>query len=182
MFEGYPKLAKLTDQTVVTLRLMTKNDQQILVDFFQRIPEDDRIFFRDDISKSCTVLSWIEELDCERVLPLLALVDGRVVGDATLHRQPIGWTHHLGRVRLTIDPQFRRKGLGGLLIGELIRIGKGLKLERLVVELMGGQRPALTALRRIGFEQAAVLPRHVKDRLGRPQDLVIMIHDLGEGL
>lgn len=180
MFEGYPKLAKLTDKTAVTLRLMAKKDQQALVEFFQRIPEEDRVFFRDDVSKPGTVLSWIEELDYERVLPLLALVEGRVVGDATLHRQPIGWTHHLGKVRLTIDPQLRRKGLGGLLIEELIRIGKGLKLERLVVELMGSQRPALTVFRRMGFEQAAVLHRHVKDRVGRPQDLVIMIHDLGD--
>ncbi len=32
MFKGYPKLAKLTDNTVVTLRLMAKNDQQALVE------------------------------------------------------------------------------------------------------------------------------------------------------
>lgn len=180
MFEGYPKLAKLADKTVVTLRLMVRKDQQALVEFFQRIPEEDRVCFREDVSKPGTVVAWIEELDYERVLPLLALMDGRVVGDATLHRQPIGWTHHLAGVRLTIDPQLRRKGLGSLLIKELIRIGKDLKLERLVVELMGSQRPALAAFRAMGFEQVAVLSRHVKDRIGRSQDLVIMIHDLSD--
>lgn len=180
MFGGYPKLAKLIDGMDVTLRLMGKSDQQILYEFFQRVPEDERVFFREDVSKPGTVLSWVEELDYERVLPLLALVEGRVVGDGTLHRQPVGWTHHLATLRLVIDPQCRQKGLGSLLIKELMQIGKSLKLERLVVELMGSQQPALAAFRHLGFDRAAVLHRHVKDRAGRPQDLVIMIHDLEE--
>jgi ribosomal protein S18 acetylase RimI-like enzyme len=86
----------------------------------------------------------------------------------------------LGKARLVIDPQYRQKGLGSLLVKELIEIGKGLKLERLVVELTGGQQAALVAFRHLGFERAAVLYRHVKDRAGRPQDLVILIRDLEE--
>lgn len=180
MFKRYPKRAKLDDRTQVTLRLMVKKDQQALYEFFQRVPKEDRLFLRDDVSKPQTIQSWVDELDYARVLPLVALVDGRVVGDATLHRRPLGWTRHLGKVRVVIDPRYRQKGLGSLLVKELIEIGKGLKLERLVVELMGSQHAALAAFRRLGFERAALLYRHVKDRAGRPQDLVIMIHDLEE--
>jgi hypothetical protein len=50
----------------------------------------------------------------------------------------------------------------------------------LVVELTGSQQAALAAFRHFGFERAAVLYRHVKDRAGRPQDLVILIRDLEE--
>ena len=178
MFKHYPKRAKLGDRTQATLRLMVKKDQQALYEFFQSVPKEDRLFLREDVSKPATIQSWLDELDYERVLPLLALVDGRVVGDATLHRRAIGWTRHLGKVRLVIDPKYRQKGLGTLLIKELKEIAKGLKLERLVVELMGSQQAALTAFRHLGFERAAVLYHHVKDRAGRPQDLVIMIHDL----
>ncbi len=180
MFKRYPKRARLSDRTQVTLRLMVKKDQQALYEFFQRVSREDRLFLRDDVSKPATVQSWVEELDYARVLPLLALVDGRVVGDATLHRRVHGWTRHLGKVRLVIDPVYRQKGLGSLLIKELKEIARGLKLERLVVELMGSQQAALAAFRQLGFERAAVLYRHVKDRAGRPQDLVILIHDLEE--
>jgi ribosomal protein S18 acetylase RimI-like enzyme len=159
---------------------MVKKDQQALYEFFQGVPKEDRLFLRDDVSKPATIQSWVNELDYERVLPLLALVEGKVVGDATLHRRPLGWTRHLCKVRLVIDPAYRQKGLGSLLVRELIEIAKGLKLERLVVELMGSQQAALAAFRHLGFERAAVLYRHVKDRVGRPQDLVIMIHDLEE--
>ncbi len=180
MFKRYPKRAKLSDRTQVTLRLMVKKDQQALHQFFQRVSKEDRLFLRDDVSKPATIQSWVDELDYERVLPLLALADGKVIGDATLHRRAIGWTRHLGKVRLVIDPEYRQKGLGSLLIKELIEIAKGLKLERVVVELMGSQQAALAAFRHFGFERAAVLYHHVKDRAGRPQDLVIMIHDLEE--
>ena len=180
MFKRYPKRARLGDRTQVTLRLMVKKDQEALYEFFQRVPKEDRLFLRSDVSKRATIQSWADELNYERILPLLALVDGRVVGDATLHRRPMGWTNHLGKVRLVIDPDYRQKGLGSLLIRELIEIGKGVKLERLVVELMGSQRAALAAFRHLGFERGAVLYRHVRDRAGRPQDLVILIHDLEE--
>ena len=180
MFKRYPKRAKLSDRTQVTLRLMVKKDQQALYEFFQRVSKEDRLFLRDDVSKPATIQSWVDELDYERVLPLLALADGKVIGDATLHRRAIGWTRHLGKVRLVIDPEYRQKGLGSLLIKELIEIARGVKLERVVVELMGSQQAALAAFRHFGFERAAVLHHHVKDRAGRPQDFVIMIHDLEE--
>lgn len=180
MFRRYPKRARLGDRTQVTLRPMVKKDQRALYEFFRRVPREDLLFLRDDVLRPGTIQSWVDELDYGRVLPFLALVDGRVVGDATLHRRALGWTRHLGKVRLVIDPQYRQKGLGSLLIKELIEIAKGLKLERLVVELMGSQQAALAAFRHLGFERAAVLYHHVKDRAGRPQDLVIMIHDLEE--
>jgi GNAT superfamily N-acetyltransferase len=159
---------------------MVKKDQHALYEFFQRIPKEDRLFLRDDVSRLATIQSWVDDLEYERVLPLLALVDGRVVGDATLHRRKLGWTRHLGKLRLVIDPDYRQKGVGSLLVKELIEIAKGLKLERLVVELTGSQQAALAAFRHLGFERAAVLYHHVKDRVGRPQDLVILIRDLEE--
>jgi GNAT superfamily N-acetyltransferase len=180
MIKRYPRRAKLRDGSQATLRLMVKKDQRALYDFFQRIPREDRLFLRDDVSKPATIQSWVDELDYERVLPLLALVDGRVVGDATLHRRKLGWTRHLGKLRLVIDPAYRQKGLGSLLVKEFIEIARGLKLERLVVELTGSQQAALAAFRQLGFERAAVLYHHVKDRAGRPQDLVILIRDLEE--
>ncbi|MEE9124920.1 MAG: GNAT family N-acetyltransferase [candidate division NC10 bacterium] len=178
MCKHYPKCEKLHDGTEVVLRLMVEEDQRALFEFFQRVPKEDRLFLRDDVSDPKTIQAWANELDYDRVLPLLALIDGKVVGDATLHRRQGGWTAHVGRVRLVVDPQYRQRGLGTLLIRELVEIGKGLELDRLVVELTGTQQAALSAFRHLGFARVAVLNQHIKDQAGRPQDLVIMINDL----
>jgi len=180
MLKQYPKREKLRNGTEVVLRLMIKEDQRALFEFFQRVPQEDRLFFRDDVSDPATIRAWVDGLNYDRVLPVLALSDGKVIGDGTLHRRERGWAQHVGTVRLVIDPDYREKGLGTLLIRELVEIAKGLKLERLVVELMGTQQAALSAFRHLGFERVAVLHQHVKDQRGRPQDLVIMIRDLME--
>lgn len=180
MLKQYPKRAKLQDGTEVVLRLMVKDDERALFEFFQKVPKEDRLFLRDDVSDPQTARAWAKGLNYDRILPLVALVDGKVVGDATLHRRHHGWAQHLGKMRLVVLPEYRQKGLGTLLVAELIEIAKGLELERVVVELMGTQRAALFALRHLGFERAAVLYQHVKDQAGRPQDLVIMVKDLVE--
>lgn len=180
MFKQYPKREKLRDGTEVVVRLLVKEDQRALFDFFQRVPQEDRLFFRDDVSNPATVRAWIDGLNYDRGLPLLALANEKVIGDATLHRREHGWARHIGKVRLVIDANHREKGLGTLLIRELVDIAEGLKLERLVVELMGTQQAALSAFRHFGFERMAVLYGHVKDQAGRPQDLVIMVLDLTE--
>ncbi len=180
MLKQYPKREKLFDGTEVIVRLMVKGDQRALLDFFQRVPPEDRLFFRDDVSDPATIRAWVDGLNYDRILPLLALVEEKVIGDATLHRRAHGWARHVARVRLVIDSSYREKGLGTLLMRELVEIAKGLRLERLVVELMGTQQAALSAFRHFGFEREAVLYRYVKDQASRPQDLVIMILDLTE--
>lgn len=180
MVKHYPKHEKLRDGTEVVVRLMVKEDQRALFEFFQKVPQEDRLFLRDDVSDPATIRAWVDGLNYDRVLPVLALADGEVIGDATLHRRERGWARHVGTVRLVIHPDYREKGLGTLLIRELVDIAKGLKLERLVVELMGTQQAALSAFRHLGFEREAIVYQHVKDQAGRPQDLVIMIHDLME--
>jgi len=47
------------------------------------------------------------------------------VASSTLHRQTFGWGRHVGEVRIVIDPAFQGRGLGGLLLDDIYRIGAG---------------------------------------------------------
>jgi len=122
--------------------------------------------------------AWARELDYEKVLPIVAEVSENIVGDATLHRRKFGWTSHVGKVRLLIDKDYRGKGLGTLMIGELIDFGKKAGLELLVAEIMGTQTAALAAFKRLGFEKEAVFYNHVKDQAGEERNLVVMMKNL----
>jgi GNAT superfamily N-acetyltransferase len=108
---------------------MVKEDADKLYAFFSRVPREDRLFLRDDVSIRDVIDSWTQELDYRKVLPLVAEVGGNIVGDATLHRRKFGWTSHVGKVRLVIDKDYRGKGLGTVLIEELIDIAKKAGLE-----------------------------------------------------
>lgn len=178
MLTVYPKKVRLQSGTSVTIRPMVKDDADKLHAFFSRVPREDRLFLRDDVSIRDVIDSWTQELDYEKVLPLVAEVGGNIVGDATLHRRKFGWTSHVGKVRLVIDKDYRGKGLGTVLIEELIDIAKKAGLEQLVAELMSNQTGALSAFKRLGFEKEAVFFNYVKDQMGEERNLVVMIKNL----
>jgi len=178
MLTVYPKKVRLQSGTSVTIRPMVKEDADKVYAFFSRVPREDRLFLRDDVSIRDVIDSWTQELDYEKVLPLVAEVGGNIVGDATLHRRKFGWTSHVGKVRLVIDKDYRGKGLGTVLIEELIDIAKKAGLEQLVAELMSNQTGALSAFKRLGFEKEAVFFNYVKDQMGEERNLVVMIKNL----
>lgn len=178
MLTGLPKQMTLRTGTSVMIRPMDKEDVGKLHAFFCRVPREDRLFLRDDVSLREVVDSWAEELDYGKILPLIAEVDETIVADATLHRRQFGWTSHVGKVRLVVDPAYRGQGIGTLMLQELIDVAKKAGLEILVAEIMGSQTGALSILKRLGFEKEAVFYNYVKDQTGEEHDLIIMMKNL----
>src|SRR4030065_313962 len=95
----YPREITLRDGARLTLRPMSREDVDRLWDFFRRIPPEDKMFFREDVTRKEVVERWAEHLDYDSVLPILALEGDRVVGDATLHRKKNGWKQAAGEGR-----------------------------------------------------------------------------------
>ena len=178
MLTGYPKKVRIQTGTDVTIRPMAPEDADRLYTFFNRVSLKDRVFLRDDVSKREVIDAWARDLDYERVLPLLAEVGENIVGDVTLHRRGLGWARHVGKIRILVDQDYRDKGLGTILILEVITLAKKAGLERLVVEIMDSQKVALDAFKNLGFEKEAVLSKFVKDQEGREHDLIVMVKNL----
>jgi acetyltransferase len=171
----YPKKTTLKDGTELTLRPLRKEDQQALHEYFLRMPPEDRMGLKDDVSDPEVFEHWIYDLDYDVVLPVLALDDGRIVANATLHFNQIGWTKHQGEIRITSDPDFRQKGLAARLIQELIEIAAYFGLEQLTAEIAPTSVEARTIFRKLGFNEIASLQGFVKDFEGNQADLTIMV-------
>ncbi len=174
----YPKAVTLQDGSPVTIRPLVAADEPALLTFFLGIPEADRLFLKDDVTKPAVIAAWCRDLNYARTLPLVAEAGGVLVGDATLHQRPSGWKRHVAKVRLVIAPAYRGKGLGSWLIKELIAVAEQTDLEKMEAELMVDQRTAIAAFQKLGFAQAAVFPDHVKDLTGKKHDLLVLVRDL----
>lgn len=175
---NYPKEVKLSDETEVTLTPMVPSDWQLVGEFLSSIPEEDRLFLRHDISDPEIVERWCAELDYKHVLPLLAWVDGRVVADGTLNQDPGLWTAHLGKLRVLVRPEYRRKGLGAIITRELIAVATAQGLHKAVVECASEQQDLIGFLGDEDFREAARLDGFVNDRNGNSHAMVIMVRDL----
>lgn len=179
MVNTFQKECKLKDGTVVLLRPLVAEDREGLITFFQALPEEERLFLRHDVTDEKVIESWIEQIDYNRAFPLLALDGERIVGDITLHRIPYGWKHHIGNIRVVVAPEYQDKGLGTLLIHEIVELATEFGLEKLVTELPLEVPGALAVFRKAGFSSKAVIEGLVKDLRGRSTDVVIMVCDIG---
>jgi GNAT superfamily N-acetyltransferase len=158
------------------LRPLEAADEKLLTTFFQRIPVEERQLFKDDVTKSATIRGWIKNLDYANILPLLAFDGGRVVADATLHRDRRGWSRHVAKIRISLDPDFRRRGLARQLIQEIIELSAPLRIAILHAEILDVQHGARALFADLGFLQVATLPQHAIDLSGRVHDVLVYAH------
>jgi len=168
----------------ISLRLMNASDETALNAFFRRIPVEERQLFREDVTRPAVMQGWIRNLDYKRILPILAFLGPRVVAHAALHRDQGGWARHVGRVWLTLDPEFRRQGLARLLIQEFIDLAKPLGVAVLEAEILDLQKHAALLFEDMGFQCVATLPQRAIDLSGRVHDLLIYSQQISmpEGL
>ncbi len=172
MLGQYPKAANLNGHPV-KIRPLARADEAALLDFFQRLPLDERRMLKDDVTDPKVVASWCKTPDYTRVLPLLALEGSRIVGDATLHFSRSGWSPHVAKVRVTIDASWRGRGLGRALVAELLEIATAMKVAIVDAEMMAGQKNAVKLFEGLGFVAVATLPHHVLDLSHQPHDLAV---------
>jgi RimJ/RimL family protein N-acetyltransferase len=178
--DRYPKEIVLRDGVRVDFRPMVPDDVDPLWEFLQRIPSDEKMFFREDVKGREDVELWAKDLDYEKALPILAFSGERIVGDATLHRNRTGWKQRVGTVRILISPDFRHRGLGTAMIRELRHIGEKASLHYLLAEVIEEQPTAIRAFEKLGFERMVVFRNYVNDHKGKLHNLVVLLYSMLE--
>ena len=176
----YPQSISLDDGSTITLRPLLKTDEAALVEYFGSLPPEDRLCLKEDVTDPSVIENWIYDLNYDTILPLVALHDGNIVGDATLHFNPIGWTRHQAELRLTTSTQYRVRGLGTTLLQNLIDIATRLGLEQISIEIPPVLDKAFYLFEKMGFKEVANLTGFVKDLEGTESDLVLMVKYLQE--
>lgn len=171
----FPQEAVLRDGRRVMLRPFAKKDVGALWEFFQRLPESSRRFAWDRVDERATIERWGVELDYEKVFPLLAVNGSRVVADATLHRRETGPLRLTGRVKWSIDPEYRGVGLGSLLVNHFIDTAQSIGLKHLNCMLISDlEADAIRVLAELGF-RAYQIPGYGTDPDGNAHDMTLMV-------
>lgn len=177
----YPRTVELNDGTAVEIRLLGPGDGDDVLRFARRLPEEDLLYLRMDITQPATVEGWMRNIASGLTTSLAAYDGTTLVGYASVHRDPVPWTRRVGEIRVNIDSRYRSKGLGRNLTAQIFDVARRSNLKKLVAHVTDDQAGAKAALRRLGFMPEALLADSVEDRAGRLRDLVIMAYDV-EGL
>jgi L-amino acid N-acyltransferase YncA len=154
------------------IRPPTESDLDALLEFFGRVPEAERTFFKEEVLDRATVQGW---LTAERGRRGLAVDEGRVAGYVAVIRLP-GWSDHVGEVRLVVDPERRGRGTGRQLARWALRQALDCRLSKLYVEVVAEQEGAVAMFTALGFQAEGLLRDHVRDHAGALRDLVLLAH------
>ncbi len=174
----YRQLVTLNDGTRVLLRPLVKEDRDALLEFFAPVTRDDLKFLRNDVTNREMVVGWAENVDYRRVLPLVAVMNGRIVGDASLHLRGPGPARHIGDVRIFLPKEFRRRGLGAAMLRSLIDLARKFGLQQLVAEIVADQLKVIHAFESLGFEQRALYRDYFMMPDGETHDVAALILSL----
>ena len=174
----YPRQVALPDGTGVELRLMSPQDRDAVLAFARKLPQEDLLFLRVDITEESVVNDWMTNLSKGHSTSLAAYEANELVGYATVHRNPAPWTRGVGEIRVNVSPAYRARGLGRALTSHIFDIARGAGLRKLTAHMTSDQHGAQAAFRRLGFVPEALLADYVEDRNGTARDMVIMSFDI----
>ena len=143
-------LINLKDGVRVLLRPLTKDDGDRLVALFAPVTAEDAKYVRDAVTDPAVVRGWVDELDYARVLPLVAVVQERIVGDVTLHFGA-GPGRHIGELRIFLAKDYRRRGLGTAMLRSVVDLARKSGLQMVVAYVVADQTRVIKAFESIGF-------------------------------
>lgn len=172
--EHYRKLKTLPSGARLLLRPLTEEDKQDLIDLFARASEEDLEYFRSDAGDPSVVADWVDNMDFRRVFPLVAVIEDRIVGEAML-KFGKHFHRHLAWVRVFLDRDYRRQGIGTLMIRSLVEIARRVSLHQLYAEITTTQPQIIQAFEDLGFRQEATLQDYFITNDGQPLDMAILV-------
>ena len=162
------------------IRRFRTDDRVSMQRFAEALPEHDLLFLGRDLRHPRVIAAWLTAMDDGWIDGLIAEEDGALVGTAALVRDPLGWSAHVGEVRLLVASYRRGAGLGRDLLQALMRIAEGRGLAKLTAAMTADQEDAITMFETFGFASEAQLTGHVRDGTGRAHDLVVLARRMTE--
>lgn len=179
MLEEYPKTLKLQNGCECILRPMVMEDHDALYRYFISLPEKIRKYLRNDVTNRVLIEKWCREIDYNKVLPILALGNEKIVGSASLLREGSGSMSHIGEIRMTFDHEFYEKGIGSVLVDEISMLAKKAGYEKLIIKIVSSRVLLIKLFEEKNFTAVATLKNFVKNIYDKDyRDILIMEKDL----
>ncbi len=170
----YRQIKVLPDGLRVLLRPMVRDDGDNLATLFERAAPEDLERFRSDPTDRRVVEKWAEDLDLSRIFPVMVQVNDRIVGDITIHFG-LKFQRHLGWIRLFLDREYRRRGIGTLMIRTAIDIARRVGLHQLISLVPTDQPQIIKAFENLGFHNEFVHSDYAILQDGRTLDVAELV-------
>lgn len=173
----FRKLVTLKDGARILFRVLGPDDAEALFSLFHTATPRDLRYIRSDIKNKENVANWAKHPDYNRVLPIVALVEDRIVGEATLHFRS-GPHTHIAELRIFLASDFRRRGLGVQMLEAMFELARWRDIQLLEAQIVADQTKVIKAFKRLGFDQQGLLEDYFRLPDGETRDVAVVIKRL----
>ena len=165
------------DPTVRIPRVATVGEKghEAVQRFLDRVPRGEELFLQVDLDQPGVIDSWRRRGGHV----FLADVDGDVVGLLAIV-PGLGWSQHVGDLRLVVDPKLRGQGIGAVLARRGLSAAVESGLAKVTVQILADQTAVERLFRGLGFVGEALLVDQVLDGQGDSHDVLVLAHKVEE--
>ena len=121
--------------------------------------------------------SWVQNLDYTRALTVVAEIGGRIAGEVSLSFGQRS-SRHIGEIHIYLEPTYRDKGLGTLMLKEMVALARQAGLTYLLAQVVLEQHEAIKAIQNLGFRMEASIRDYFMDDEGKMHNVVILMLQL----
>ena len=164
-----------------TIRRFRPTDDEAMLAFAATLPEHDLLFLGRDLRHARVIEAWQQAIGEGWIDSLVAEDGGRIVATGALVRDPLGWSGHVGEVRLLVAPERRGAGLGGDLLEALLGIAFAHGLTKLSASMTPDQAGSIALFEGLDFRREALLTGHVRGSDGTAHDLLMLARTIPRG-
>jgi L-amino acid N-acyltransferase YncA len=162
----------------IAIRAFVADDAAAMLAFAKALPEHDLLFLSRDITHPKVVSAWLTQVADGQIHSLVAVEAGVIIGCTAVVRDELGWSPHVGELRVLLAVDARGSGLGRILAQEAFAVAVGLGLEKLTAQMTIDQVGAIGLFEELGFRGEALLKDHVRGRDGRTYDIAVLSCDV----
>jgi RimJ/RimL family protein N-acetyltransferase len=152
-------------------------DREAMIAFADSLPDHDLLFLGRDLKHPRVIAAWLGAIAEGWIDSVIAEDDGTIVGTAALVQDPLGWSAHVGEIRLLVSSDRRGTGVGRDLLEAMLQVASERQLAKLTAAMTPDQVGAIALFESLGFRGEALLRDQVRDRGGNPHDLAILSYD-----
>ena len=174
---SFRRLITLRDGVRVLLRALTPVDRDALFELYAAASDNEVRYLRRDVRVPEVIAEWVEQGDYKEALPIIALVEDRIVGEASL-RFRTGPHAHVAEVRIFLANDFRRRGLCVQMMEALFELARWRSIHLLEAQIIASQTRPIKAFKRLGFVQMGLLEDYFVMPGKGPQDVAILVKRL----
>jgi RimJ/RimL family protein N-acetyltransferase len=168
------KIVKLAESRMATLDWLKEDELLEVTEALNSVIREGKyLFMNNEITDIEEERRWFERGTKEGMRYLVARVDGKVVGGASIHPHT-DKRSHVADFGIYIREGYRNLGLGTALTRELIEAAKKLELEILQLSVYATNERAFHVYKKCGYRECGRLTRDIRFLDGTYIDRILM--------